>query len=100
MRHPSPMMRMRRATMRGVNVVARRFGLSILRTSFLDQLLSARAGAGTPTPDRWAHPGASSMIVDTDWLRDLNAEYRTHPLSRLGGHWDSEYTSELVLSEF
>jgi len=100
MREATPLIRLRRAVVHSVNGLARRFGVSVVRTSLLDELASARAGAEPPRPRSWAHRGAAPMIVDTEWLRQLTVEYRAHSLARLGGYWDSEYTSELDLSDF
>jgi hypothetical protein len=96
----TPMIRLRRAAVRSVNGLARRLGVSVVRTSLLDELASTPAGAEPHQPSSWAPPGAAPMIVDTEWLRELSGEYRAHPVTQLGGYWDSEYTSELDLTDF
>jgi Methyltransferase small domain len=92
--------RLRRSALRGINRVSRKVGVSVVRASFLDQLASARDASERTPAESWVHRGAAEMIVDTDWLRELDAQYRDHRLAQLGGYWDSEYTSELVLNEF
>jgi Methyltransferase small domain len=93
------MTRMRHAALRSVDGLARRVGLSVIRTSFLDQLARAKPSADGPEPS-WVQGGPAPMIVDAAWLQELSAEYRAHPLTQLGGCWDSARTRELVLNDF
>jgi hypothetical protein len=89
----TPTIRLRRAAVRSVNALARRLGVSVVRTSLLDELASKPPSAEPPEPP-------APMIVDTAWLRQLSVGYRAHPLTKLGGYWDSGYTSELDLTDF
>ncbi len=102
--------RLVQGAMRGVNRATRTVGLSVLRSSSLERFRTAHdavgadAATGPPgglqPPDGWARREESPSIVDPRRLHELEQAYQQHPVTRLGGHWDTDHTRGVSLSAF